>query len=154
MNLSTAGFLFSMNVSRKRLLFSSRAVFVFSSLHLPSLISWCRDCDLTAPQGAEILFDGAQLSLIKIECFEHRLAPGGMRIQRAQRLNLSWVWWQESHKRLLSVSTWPFASQYFGEWIFSAFKAQRRARSLSYVTRVGTLKAGKSRRPKYAKAIG
>ena len=34
------------------------------------------------------------------------------------------------------INTWPVASQYSVEWIFSAFKAQRRARSLSYVTLV------------------
>ena len=34
------------------------------------------------------------------------------------------------------LSTWPVALQYFGEWIFSAFKVQLRARSLSYVTLV------------------
>lgn len=48
------------------------------------------------------------------------------------------------------VSTWPVGSHYFGEMIFSATKAQRRERSRSYVTRVGTQEAVKSSRPKYA----
>ncbi|KEQ19214.1 hypothetical protein GZ78_04260 [Endozoicomonas numazuensis] len=51
------------------------------------------------------------------------------------------------------ISIWSVACAYSGEWIFSSFKAQRRARSLSYVTRVGTQKDGKSRRPDIRKQL-
>ena len=53
----------------------------------------------------------------------------------------------------IDLSTRPVALQYFDEWIFSDFKAQRRARSHSYVTRVGTQKAGKSRRQNMRKQL-